>query len=134
MSYSSRPPSLFVEFNRCPPEKQEVRRRDRNWSVDAEDRNLELVARLDRIGEHDSIRNVEPLDRRRAGDAGAARHLPIDPDFGIIVDIGREHRLGARSFEIPDFGRYGQIGAEPEKRNLSTAAPVRQSLGFYRRP
>src|SRR5439155_11625197 len=82
---------LFVKLNRRLPEKQEVRRCDRNWSVDAEDGNLELVARLNRIGEYDPIRNVEALDRGRAGDAGPARHLPIDPDFRIIVNIGREY-------------------------------------------
>src|SRR5881409_1685564 len=91
---------LFVEFNRRLPEKQEVRRRDRNWAIDAEDGHLELVACLNRVREYDAIGNVEALDRGRAGEAGPARHLSIDPDFRIIVDIRCEHRLGARSFEI----------------------------------
>src|SRR5437867_9870268 len=125
---------LFVKLNRRLPEKQEVRRCDRNWSIDTEDGNLELVAGLHRIGEYDAIRNVEALDRGRAGEAGPARHLAIDPDFRIIVDIRCEHRLGARSFEIPDFCRYGQIGAEPEKRYFAASAPVRQPLGFDGRP
>src|SRR5260370_36771392 len=84
---------LFVKFNRRLAEKQEVRRRDRNWPVDAEDCDLELVARLDRIGEYDPIWDVEALDRGRCLDAGPARHLPIDPYLRGIVAIGCQHRV-----------------------------------------
>src|SRR5207237_4452902 len=104
------------------------RRCNGNWSVDAEDGNLKFVACLNRIGEYDPIGNVEALDRGRAGDARPARHLSVDPDFRIIVDIRCEYCLGTCSVEIPDFCGYGQIGAEPEKRHFSTSAPVGQAL------
>jgi len=80
---------LFVKFNRGLAEKYEVRRRDRDWAVDGEDRNLELVIRLDRIGKHYPVRDVEALDRGRARYAGPSRHFPVNPNFGVIVDIGR---------------------------------------------
>ena len=41
---------------------------------------------------------------------------------------------GYEQYEISNFCRYGQSGAEPEKRHFSTAAAICQSLGFYRRP
>src|SRR5215831_15537604 len=125
---------LFVKFNRCLAEKYEVRRRDRNWAVDAEDRNLELVIRLDRIGKHYPVRNVEALDRGRARYTWPSRHFPINPNFGVIVDIGREHGLRSRSFKGPDLGRYGQVRTKPQKRHFAAATPVCQRLGFDRRP
>src|SRR5579883_1006603 len=60
--------ALLVELDRCLAEEHEIRRRDRNGPVDAEDRNLELVPGLDGIRQHHAVRNVEPLDGRRTGD------------------------------------------------------------------
>src|SRR5215475_8773871 len=99
---------LFVKFNRGLAEKYEVRRRDRDWAVDGEDRNLELVIRLDRIGKHYPVRDVEALDRGRTRYTRPSRHVPINPNLGVIVDIGREHRLRSSSFKASDLGRYGQ--------------------------
>src|SRR5437867_1316244 len=86
---------------RC-AEPDEVHWRDRNRPVDAEDRNLELVARLDCVRQDDAIRYVETLDGGWAGIAAAARHVPVDPDFRVVVDIGREHGLCVRRFETAD--------------------------------
>src|SRR5690349_11369466 len=91
---------LAEKFDLGLAEKDEIYRRHRDRPVDAEDCDLELVARLDRFGEDDAIGHVEALDGGRAGVAGAARHLPIDPHLRIIVDVGREYRFGARGIEV----------------------------------
>src|SRR6476661_3837716 len=90
---------LAEKFDLGLAEKDEIYRRHRDRPVDAEDRDLELVARLDCLGEDDAIGHVEALDGGRAGVAGAARHLAIDPHLRIIVDVGREYRLGAGGIE-----------------------------------
>src|ERR1700676_1469070 len=86
--------ALAKKFDLRLAEPDEIHRCDRNRTVDAEDSDLELVARFDSIGEHHAIGHVEALDRGRAGVAGAARHLPIDPDFRVIIDVRRKHRRG----------------------------------------
>src|SRR5579862_2339205 len=75
---------LAEKFDLRLAEPDEIHRGDRNGSVDREDRDLELVARLDRIGKHHAIGYVETLDGGRAGVAGAARDLPVDPDLRVI--------------------------------------------------
>src|SRR5712692_8133073 len=125
---------LAKKLDLCLTEKDKIHRRDRDWPVDAEDCDLELVAWLDRVGEHDAIGHVEALDGGWAGVAGAARHLPIDPDFCVIVDVRSTHRRGARRVEVPDFCRYRQVRTVPEEDHFSAASPVGQPLGADRRP
>src|SRR5262245_29804798 len=125
---------LLVKFNRSLAEKYKVRRRYGNRPVDAEDCDLEFVTRLDRIGQYDPIGDVETLDRGRAGDTGTPRHFSITPDFCVIVDIGGQHCFGTRRFKVPDFCRYDQVGAEPEKGHLAAATSVGETLGLYRWP
>ena len=69
---------LFVELHRRLAEKHEIRWYDGDRPIDAKDRDLDLITRLDGIGDDDPVRDVEALDRGRAGDTAAARHLPID--------------------------------------------------------
>jgi hypothetical protein len=64
--------SLLVELQPRLAEPDRVRRRDRNGAVDAEDGDLEFVARFDGIGEHHAIGQVEPLNGRWAGIAALA--------------------------------------------------------------
>ena len=86
--------ALTIKFDLRLAEPHEIHRCNRNRTVDAEDCDLELVTRLDCFGEHHVIGHVEALDRGWAGVAGAARNLPIDPDFRVIIDVSREHCRG----------------------------------------
>src|SRR5215831_981698 len=95
---------LSVKLHLGITEEDEVRRRDRDWTIDAEYRDLELVAGLDGFGEHDAVRHVEALDGGGARIAAAPRHLAVDPHLRIIVHIGREHRLGSGGVEVADLG------------------------------
>src|SRR5262249_23756151 len=63
------------------PQEHEIRWYDRARPIDAEDRDFDLVTGLDGIGDDDPVWDVEALDRGRAGDADAARDLPVDPHF-----------------------------------------------------
>src|SRR5436305_1791102 len=63
---------------------EEIRRCGRNRSVDRKDRDFELVARGDGIGEHQAMRHVEPLDGVRARAPGCPRQVAINPDFRVI--------------------------------------------------
>src|SRR6516165_3372188 len=105
--------TLTEKLNLRRAEPDEVLRRDGNRPIDAEDSNLEFVSRLDRIRQHHSIGHVEALDRGRAGIAAAARHLPVDPDFRVVVDIGRKHGFCGDRFEIADLRRYRQHRTVP---------------------
>src|SRR3984893_12965287 len=84
-----------LDFRLAEPE--EIRRCRGNRSVDGEDRDLELVARGDGAAEHQATGHVEALDRPGAGSSGGARHLAVDPDFGIVVDVHPQngHRAGS---------------------------------------
>src|SRR6266436_9539657 len=95
---------LSVKLHLGVTEEDEVRRRDRDRTVDAEYRDLELVAGLDGFGEHDAVRHVEALDSGGARIATAPRHLAVDPHLRIIVHIGRKHRLSAVGVEVADLG------------------------------
>src|SRR5215831_12364119 len=94
---------LSVKLHLGITEEDEVRRRDRDWTIDAEYRDLELVAGLDGFGEHDGARI-----------AAAPRHLAVYPHLRIIVHIGREHRLGCGGVEVADLGRDRQGRAIPQ--------------------
>src|SRR6516164_773774 len=107
--------TLTEKLNLRRAEPDEVLRRDGNRPIDAEDSNLEFVSRLDRIRQHHSIGHVEALDRGRAGIAAAARHLPVDPDFRVVVDIGRKHGFCVDRFEIADLRRYRQHHTVPDE-------------------
>src|SRR5215831_16131387 len=106
---------LLVELHRRLAEEHEIRWYDRDRSIDAEDRDLDLVTSLDGIGDDDPIRDVEALDRSRAGDADAARHLPVDPHFGVVVHVGGQHRLGVRGVEGSNLSWHCQVGPVPQK-------------------
>src|SRR5215470_14771475 len=121
---------LSVKLHLGITEEDEVRWRDRDRTVDAEYRDLELVAGLDGFGEHDAVRHVEALDGGWTGIAAAPRHLAVDPHLRIIVHIGREHRLGCGGVEVADLGRDGQGCAIPQEGRLAAAAPVSEALGF----
>src|SRR5258707_6819460 len=106
---------LLVELHLGVAEEDEIRRRDRDRTVDAEYRDLEFVAGVDGFGEHDAVGHVEALDGGGARIAAAARHLAVDPHFRIVVHISREHRLGARGVEVTDPGLDGQGRAIPNE-------------------
>ena len=59
------------------------------------------------------VGHVEPLDRRRAGSAGRAGQHSIDPDFGIVIDVHRQHRFRTRGGEPRDVRRDRQRRAKP---------------------
>src|SRR5262245_34853304 len=107
--------TLTEKLNLRRAEPDEVLRRDGNRPIDAEDSNLEFVSRLDRIRQHHSIRHVEALDGGGAGIATAARHLAVDPDFRVIVDIRREQGFCVVRFEIADLRWYRQHRAVPDE-------------------
>src|SRR5215472_14115536 len=107
--------TLTEKLNLRRAEPDEVLRRDGNRPIDAEDSNLEFVSRLDRIRQHHSIRHVEALDGGGAGIATAARHLAVDPDFSVVVDIRREHGFCVGSFEIVDLRLYRQHRTVPNE-------------------
>src|SRR5215470_17234510 len=102
-----------LDLRRAEPD--EVLRRDGNRPIDAEDSDLEFVSRLDRIRQHHSIGHVKTLDGGGAGIATAARHLAVDPDFRVIVDIRREHGFCVGRFEIADLRRYRQHRTVPNE-------------------
>src|SRR5258708_22395465 len=76
---------LSVKLHLGITKEDEVRWRDRDRTVDAEYRDLELVARIDGFGEHDAVRHVEALDSGGAAVATAppppraCAHLPTNP-------------------------------------------------------
>src|SRR5580700_11298771 len=84
------------EFDLRLAEPEEIRRCGRDRPIDRKDRDLELVAGGDGIGEHQAMGHVEPLDRAGARPAGRPRQFAIDPDFCVVVDIHPEHRHRAR--------------------------------------
>src|SRR5262245_40333304 len=90
---------LLIELHPRLAEEHEIRWYDRDRPIDAEDRDFDLVTGLDGIGYDDPVWDVEALDRGRAGDADAARDLPVDPHFGVVVHVGGQHRLGVRGVE-----------------------------------
>src|SRR5262245_6731077 len=102
-----------LDLRRAEPD--EVLRRDGNRPIDAEDSDLEFVSRLDRIRQHHSIGHVEALDSGGAGIATAARHLAVNPDFRVVVDIRREQGFCVGRFEIADLRRYRQHRTVPDE-------------------
>ena len=66
------------------------------------------------VAEHQAVGHVEALDAARRRPAGGARHLAVDPDFGVVVDIDLEHRDRTGGVETR-IGRDRQPGAEPEE-------------------
>src|SRR6185436_19016646 len=84
-------------------EEDRVWRRQRDRTIDAEDGDLKLVARLYRFAENDAVRHVEALNGRGARPSGGARHLPVDPDFRVVVDGEGKHDARAIGFELADF-------------------------------
>src|SRR5262249_18355697 len=125
---------LLVEFHRRLAEEHEIRWDDRDRPIDAEDRDLDLVTGLDGIGDDDPFRDVKALDRGRAGDTDAARHLPVDPHFGVVVHVGGQHRLGVRGVEDSNLGWHCQVSPVPQERQFTAATPVQQLLGLKGRP
>src|SRR5258708_39578660 len=75
-------PLLLVELDTRLAEPNEVRRRDRDRSVDPKDSDLELVAGLCRGGKHHAIGHVETLDRGGARLAPARRRPRVEPPPG----------------------------------------------------
>src|SRR5262249_53965009 len=125
---------LLVELHRRLAEEHEIRWHDRDRPIDAEDRDFDLVTGLDGIGDDDPVRDVEALDRGRASDADAARYLPVDPHFGVVVYVGSQHRLGVRGVEGSNLGRHCQVGPVPQERQFTAATPVQQLLGLKGQP
>src|SRR5262249_24784824 len=121
-----------LDLRRAEPD--EVLRSHGNRPVDTEDRDLEFVSRLDRIRQHDPIRYAEALDGGRAGIAAAARHVPVDPDFRVVVDIGRKHGFCVDRFEIADLRRYRQHRSVPDERHFTAATSSGEPRGVDRRP
>src|ERR1700731_4573482 len=99
-----RPSAIELDLRLAKPE--EICRRGRDRPVDGEDRDLEFLTRGDGIAEHEAIGHVEALDRGWARPAGRPRHLPIDPDFCVIVDVDRQHGFGAGGVETGGTRRY----------------------------
>jgi len=106
-------------------EPDHVQRSHRDRPVDPEHRDLERVAGLHRIRQHHAIGQVEALNRGRARIAATARHLPVHPDFRVIVDEHPKHRLGSRGVEIADLRRNRDPRAIPDEADASAAAPDR---------
>ena len=73
----------------------------------------EMLAAFGVGAQHQAVRHVEALDRGGARPAGYARQLAVDPDLGVVVDIGGEVGDGTGGIEIADLGRDGQRRAEP---------------------
>src|SRR5262245_51282595 len=99
---------LLVELDPRLAEEDRVQRCQTDGPVDAEDRDLEFVARFHLLGEHNAIGHVEALDRRRARAPAAPRHRAVDEGFGVVVDGEGEHRDGAARIEIADLRWDGQ--------------------------
>src|SRR5262249_59695520 len=101
---------------------------------DSEHRNLEFLTRFDSLCEHDTIRHIKTLDRRRAWITGAPRNLSVDPHFSVVVDKDRQHRFRACGFEITDFWWNRQIRTIPDERDVTTAAARSKICGLDCRP
>src|SRR5258708_10446412 len=82
-------PLLLVELDTRLAEPNEVRRRDRDRSVDPKDRDLELVAGLCRGGKHHAIGHVETLDRGGARVTRSARPTFLYPPPRPVIRAGR---------------------------------------------
>src|SRR5690349_23534463 len=108
-------------------EENRVWGRERDRAVDPEDRNLELVASLDLLGEHDPVWHVEALNRGGTRPPDASRYLTIDPRFSVVVDGEGQHRHCPRGVELPDSCGHRQAGAKPRHEQMTAAAPLEQS-------
>src|SRR5215469_6128887 len=93
------PPRLTKKFHLDLAQPQEIRGCGRYRAIDREHRELKVVARRRFCGEHDAVRHVETLDRVWAGPRSGARHLAVDPDLGIVVDIDPQYRHCAGGIE-----------------------------------
>src|SRR5690349_10811829 len=103
----------FIKLDLCLTKPDRVQRRNRDRSVDSEDCDLEFVTGFHSILEHEPIGHVEALDCAGAGPAQCTRHLPIDPDFGVIINEYTQYCHCACRLESTDARWNRQIRAVP---------------------
>src|ERR1041385_4270246 len=115
-------------------EEHRIRWREGNGPVDAENRNLQLVASLDLFGEHDAVRHIEALNRCGTRSADASRHLPIDPGLGVVVDGEGQHRHRPVRLELSNLCWNRQVRAKPRHEQMAAATAFEQSLRLDCRP
>ena len=102
-----------IEVQRGRPHPDEVPRRIRDRTVDAEHRQLEPLARPDVAPEDDAVRRVEALDQLAPGLSEHDGQPPVHPDFGVVVHHDIEHDRGAGRIERADAIRDGDLRPIP---------------------
>ena len=97
----------------------------REGSVDAEDRELDLLPRPRVARHHQSVGSVPALHHRAPALAEGAADLAVDPHLGVIVERCLEHDRRPRRVEAPDLVGHGQRGPVP----VEAQTPGGPSLG-----
>ena len=95
----------------------------REGSVDAEDRELDLLPRPRVARHHQSVGSVPALHHRAPALAEGAADLAVDPHLGVIVERCLEHDRRPRRVEAPDLVGHGQRGPVPGHRSRGGGAP-----------
>src|SRR5262245_45831200 len=109
----------FEEFQLRLAEPDEIRRRDGDWPVDGEDRDLELVAALDRGAQHDALGHVVPLNSRRAGIGANCDWIRIGARQYSFLSISTSFALGLRTEKVCEYlPKWLQVVSARPKRPL----------------
>ncbi len=99
-----------------------IRRRVRQRTIDAENRQLDCLSRLDAAADDKPVLRVPALDDRAAALSGGARNLTINPYFGVIVERGREDQSRSGRIERADPFRDGDLDTVPAEGELARGA------------
>ena len=83
------------------------------WTVDAQDGNLDFLARLCVAREYDAVGCVPARDDRTALLAENIAELAVDPDLGVIIQNDLENDGRALNFKIGDPLGDGHVQAIP---------------------
>src|SRR5262249_9700000 len=77
---------LAIERELRAPHEDEIRRRIRYWTVNPEDRQLDLLSWLHIPPNHEAISCIPSANHRSPTWAESAGELAVDPDLGVVVD------------------------------------------------
>ena len=106
------PAAIEVERRRAHPD--EVGGRVGERPVDAEHRELDLLARAGRRAPSTTrFGRVAALDRQAARSGRARRQLAVDPDLGVVVDHVSNTTVDAGRIEGADLLGHGDVDAVP---------------------
>jgi hypothetical protein len=111
-----------VELGFADPD--EICRRIRYRTVDAKDRELDLLPGFDVTADDEPIGRVPSGDDRTALLAEITSDLAVDPNLSVIVERRFENNRRSRRVKIADLLRNGYRDAVPIKRETAVAATL----------